>query len=607
MNRYIYPLLFIFSLVNIHQGLANCPGCVVDVPGGLAEDTLFLGMVPDGIVNAYYDEDISFRMPKTTTPVSQTDPDVPGGLNIVDITIVGISNLPPGLAWETDATSYDPQEQTDGCIKFCGTPLVSGLFVLEVQVQATIFIGPQDVSFPMEIYIEPATSTNDGFSLTNNSGCGAVSASFENNIPSNGIDGYSYNWDFGNGNVSLDENPSDQSYDQPGTYIVNYQAVIDTSGYILTRIGVNEVSCFDIPTFPDFSNKPDLQIEIVDPSGVRIYESATIDNVDPPIDYFPNLFIGPGVYQLKVIDEDSGINGGDDTCAEITFNLLSDGTFTSSDYELELDIFHPVDTITTSDTITVYAIPDAPVVTNSGALETCAGDDLVLISSYTEGNQWFFNGEELIGATANDFEVLESGTYQVMYTSTDGCTAMSEEVLIEIYDLPVTPEFENTNNLLSLLTNITYDAGLTFQWYQDGNLLEGETSAEYCSMETGMYTLEVTDPVTGCTSEFVQDIEYDGSLNCFTNTEDFSAVVTIDLYPNPVVDWLTISLDISEGNEVNIQLYDLLGRPQGKLMEYQVNGPTQLEPIDVTSLAAGIYVVEFRIGAERVLRKFVKH
>jgi type IX secretion system substrate protein len=607
MGKYFYVTFFLVAFLSLNLS-ANCPGCVIDVPAGMAADTLFIAQVPNGTANAYFDEDVSFRMPMTTTPVNQTDPSIPAGLDITSISILSISNLPPGLSWETNATSYDPQTETDGCFKFCGTPLVPGLYIVEVTVEATVVIISQEVTFPMEILILPAFSTNDGFSMTNNSGCGEVIVSFENNIPSGGNTGFDYNWDFGNGNSSLDENPSDQTYSQPGTYIVNYQATIDTIGYILTRVGVNNVSCFDIPTFPDFSDKPDLHVEITDPNGNLIFSSPTVPNTDPPIEVFPNIMIGAGQYEMRVIDQDSGINGADDVCGEISFNQLSNGIFSTSEFELELEVLHPVDTIITSDTIIVYDIPDQPVVFNSGADEFCAGETVVLTSSYDENNQWYFDGEMLSGETGISLEVFESGIYQVTYTSMEGCTSVSEETIITINENPVIPEYSNTNNLLSLLGFIDYGPNISYQWYQDGVLLQGETMPEYCALEDANYTLEVTDTNTGCISIYTQSIDYDENLNCFSASEDLASDLDLKIFPNPVTDWINISLNLSEAATLEIRFYDMLGRlHHDEVLTRYVDGFTQLQPISVERLPAGIHFIELRFGDKSIIQKFVKN
>lgn len=606
MGKYFYSLILLISF-SIQQASANCPGCIIDLPAGMSEDTLFLGTLPNGTVGTYYDEDVSFRMPMTTDPVNEMDPDVPAGLNINNITLIGISNLPPGLSWEASATSFDPQSETDGCFKFCGTPLAPGLYEMEVTVEATVFVLTQTVTFPMAILIEPATSVNDGFSLINASGCGEVVASFENNVPSNGDTGFSYAWDFGNGQSSLDENPSSQTYDQPGIYLIEYQAIIDTSGYVLTRVGVNDVSCFDIPTFPDFSNNPDLHVEITDPNGDLIFESETVWNTDPPIEVFPNITLEAGQYQMKVIDEDSGINGADDVCAEITFNQLSNGTISFDDFELELEIFHPVDTILSTDTVFVYEIPEQPSIFNSGADEFCDGETVVLTSSYGENNQWYSGGELIPGETESTLEVAESGDYQVEYTSLEGCKAISEVREIIIYENPEIPEFDNVNNLLSLMDGITFDESYVLQWLLDGVEIEGENSESYCAMEDGIYTLEVTDLETGCISIYTETIDYDENLACTTSTEELEDHISLQIYPNPAINWINVELEVNEPKVLEISIYDVLGkRVNAEILEQEVFG-RHIEQISVYGLLSGIYLLELKIGEERIVRKFLKN
>lgn len=607
--KYFYLSLVFSSFFFNSNLLANCPGCVVDLPGGMAEDTLFIGTPANGTANEIYDQDVSFRMPKTTTPVNEIDPDIPAGINISQIEIIGISNLPPGLDWEANEDSYDPQQNTDGCFKFCGTPLLPGTYIMEVTVEATVVIITQQVSFPIEITIEPGATSNDGFSLMNNSGCGEVTVSFTNNVPSNGNTGFSYNWDFGNGFTSTAENPADLTYTDPGTYIVNYNATIDTIGFILTNVRVLDIGCFDIPTAPDFSNNPDMQIEIKDSNGTLLYESDTIWNTDPIVEYPLSFQLTPGEnYLLRVIDADSGINGGDDICAETNFNTQSNGIVSGSDWEIEFEIIHPVDMVSTTDTVFVYEIPEQPTIFNSGADEFCAGETVTLTSSYNDFNQWFMDGELITGETETTFEVFESGIYQVQYTSVDGCTSISEERIITINENPEIPEFENTNNLLSLLETIFYDLEIQLQWSQDGVELVGETTPMYCALESGVYTLEATDMNTGCVSVFTQQITHDGAADCFTNTINLASEIDLKIYPNPVSDWINISMNLSEAKDVEIRFYDLLGRlHNNEVLTRHVNGTALLQPIPVDYLPTGIHLIELRLGDETIVQRFVKN
>lgn len=605
MQELKFTLLLIgfmgFSIVS----QATCPGCVVSLPAGMAEDTLFLSAAPDGMIGQEYDEDISFRMPKTTTPVNQTDPSIPPDLAINSINIIGLSNVPPGLSWEANQSSYDPQEETDGCIKFCGTPLAPGWYTVDVTVEATVIIVTQEVTFPVEIYIAPSSSVSEGFNMINSSGCGEVTVSFENNVPSNGQSGFSYLWNFGNGNTSLNEQPTPQTYTEPGEYVVEYEAVIDTSGYILTSVNLTECDCNDIPTFPDFSNAPDMHVEIRNPAGNLVFNSDTYWNTNPPLEVATNITLTPGNYEVRFVDEDSGINGPDDICAMTIFTLLSDGTITGADFSLDLSIFHPTTTVESSDTVYVYAIPDAPII-NAPLEITCAETEITLSSSYNENNQWFFNGEIIEGATAADLVVAEAGAYSVQYVSTEGCLALSEETIITVQDNLEVPEYFNSNNLLSLSGGITYSPDVAFQWYLNGVALEGENGTFYCINEDGEYTLEVTDQLTNCVSEFTLAQIYDDATSCTLGAETLAESFALELFPNPVQSQLQVKLETTVEVDLQLNLYDLLGRsyPLANAPR-SVFGATTVS-VDMESLPRGIYLLEMLIGTERLTRRVVK-
>ena len=290
-------LAFCFFQINFLQSQSGCPGCVVGLPM-LPADTIFLGNAPDGVAGEPYDGDMSFRMPKTTGPVHEIDPSTPPGLNIGKITIIALLNVPPGLDWESNQFEFDPNNETDGCVKFCGTPLLSGMYEVEVFVTAQVLGINQSTSFSFPFYIAPSISSTDGFSMQNSSGCGEITVSFENNIPSNDSTGFSYFWDFGNGASSILENPNDVTYATPGIYEVNYEATVDTSGYELTTVQIVAAGCNDLNLPPVSNAAPELYIKIKDPSGTQIYQSGEINNAPLPAAFNVNIPIGPGIYQL---------------------------------------------------------------------------------------------------------------------------------------------------------------------------------------------------------------------------------------------------------------------------------------------------------------------
>ena len=233
---YLFSICILLLFIQTLNAQSGCPGCQTNLPANLPEDTLFLQDIPDGQNGLAYSQDISFRMPKTTTPVYAVDSITPPGLTISKIEIVSVDGLPQGLYWEPSQWTFQTADETDGCIKICGTPTESDSFVLTVTVRATVLFLTQEKSFPMRMYVAPKVSTTDGFSMSNFTGCGSTEVSFENNVPSNGADGFSYVWDFGDNTGFEGENPPAHTYNEPGTYYVSYHATVDTAGYILESV-----------------------------------------------------------------------------------------------------------------------------------------------------------------------------------------------------------------------------------------------------------------------------------------------------------------------------------------------------------------------------------
>ncbi|MEM1218635.1 MAG: PKD domain-containing protein [Bacteroidota bacterium] len=514
---------------------AQCPGCIVDLPS-LPEDTIFLGMAPDGQANAYYEADVSFRMPKTTTPVSVVDPDIPPGLTIDDVEITGVTGLPLGMEWEANQTFFEVATETDGCVRLCGTPLVSDSFFVLVNLNATVFGITQTASFEFPLYIGPATTTNDGFSMSNNIACGSTTVDFTNNVPSDGQTGYAYTWDFGNNTSSTDENPAPVTYSEPGIYEVNFAATIDTTGTLLTGVTVLNSDCGDI-NIPPFNN-PDLYIRIENPSGGLLYQSPIQDNVVPPTVFSIVLPIGPGDYTLEVIDDDLI---GEQSCGTVTFNQSTSGILVDEELEVEVDLVTPMTIIQTVDTVFVYEIPATPSINADPTTAiSCDEEPVILSTNYDENLQWFNDTVLLLGATNQSLMVTESGNYFVEFTSTDGCTVQSDMILVGAASSPPSPVFSANSYLLTLDVADVLPIDFTVQWFLEDEAINGANDLSYCMTESGSYGLEVTDLTTGCTSLFIASQSFDPDGTCTTNTEEALREI-IQLYPNPASDWVTIT------------------------------------------------------------------
>lgn len=598
-NRFTLSLLSVLLFYTTNSfSQSGCPGCTISLPA-LPADTIYTDTIPNGQFGQYYDQDVSFRMPMSTNPVNAVDPDIPPGISLNDIKITSITGLPAGINWELSQAEFNPQEETDGCIRFCGTPLQSGLFLVDINLEAQVFIVTEETSFTLQMYIAPAVSTTEGFTMTNGVGCGELTVSFQNNVPSNGQEGYSYLWNFDNGYSTTDENPFDQYYGEPGAYIVSYEALIDTVGYLLSSITLTESGCTDI------LSQPDYYMHVVDSQGEKIFTSAEQSNASLPLTFtIGNLLLEAGQYTIEIWDEDGGIDGSDDFCGAVPFTQTTEGSIDIGTLAITFNIAHPTTTIISADTIIVHELPELPEISLvAGSPEPCPGEEVILQSSYPAGNQWYQDTAAVFGADSSQFTVLGSGIFYILYTDANGCAAWSDPVEITELPAPAAPIYYNYDNLLVMDSLLDFPLSYSLQWYLDGMPIEGANFPEYCAEESGEYTLEITDEQSGCSNIFTLDIPINPNGDCLTDVEETLFAKDWKVFPNPSSGTIIFESGGDFSSPVQVRLINALG--QQVLFRKLESLPEQL-PIEMTELSAGLYWLVVEKEGQRWSRKIIK-
>lgn len=212
-------------------------------------------------------------------------------------------------------------------------------------------------------------------------------------------------------------------------------------------------------------------------------------------------------------------------------------------------------TITVSfDSLPIYEL------TTSGS--ECEGEGLnlsIVPDSYTY--LWSTGSEE---ATTT---ITTSGVYTVDVMNGECISQTSYNV--ELISLPVPNITANNNTLACDLS------GYTYQWYFNGNVIDGATSQFYQTTQSGFYTVEISS--AGCS-------ETSAILNHTYIGIDLIAQVQLRIYPNPVVDLCTI-----ESSEM-IQRWELTD-VAGKVINTHTM-PTSPTVIDMSKLASGGYFIK---------------
>lgn len=570
--NFITKLSLLFGLL-ITLTIPNSQAqCVIDssqTQPGLHPDSLLAATV-----NQYYTQDVTFVLITDTL-----------GLTISNFLIQSINGLPLGLQWSCNHASngcnYNPAQSIYGCVRFYGTPLLAGTYPLSVTVVATVaFIGNQTFNFNTQLVVQPASNTNNSFSMLNSSGCAPLTVSFSNNLPN----GDYYHWNFGNGDTSLLENPLPVTYTQPGDYVVAQVSIADTTAsYFLTSVKIDS-----IPNNAGIIDVPDMYILIKNQAGATVFDShPSYTNTNPPLTIaIPALQLNNENYTIEVWDEDSGITAPDDPLGIVSFsgNDSTDTVYaTLSGITGRLKLIYTIlrvapQSIFANDTIHVYPSIVAPTVTASGALAFCDGDTVTLNTNYSGLNQWFSNGNLLVGETDSLLQVISSGNYFNIATNQFGCSDTSNVVPVQVFLLPPYPNFSIVGSLLTANVFGTF----TYAWLLNDTVISGANQASYTAQVSGYYRLQITD-TNGC-----KRISFPISI-IVTNVRSLSQDATMHIYPNPAQSEVVIESNSSSVKRIDVK--NSLGQ-----LVYSISKSSQSasisQKIHINSWPKGIYFVE---------------
>jgi uncharacterized protein YceK len=249
------------------------------------------------------------------------------------------------------------------------------------------------------------------------------------------------------------------------------------------------------------------------------------------------------------------------TGTALTFKFISDGSVLYSGWS---------------------AVASCPTTTNAtitptGISNICTGDSIVLTANAAISYLWN------TGSTTQSITVDSTDNYYVTIVNNIGCTATSNPVTVNVNSLPSIPIItQNTNVLSSSL-------GHNYQWFLDNIIINGATSQDYTVLQSGDYTVIVTDS-NGCSA-----VSLPFNLASVGLTES-AATNNYIIIPNPNNGKFRIATAIMESGVVKIT--NILGK-----IVYQ-SQMTNLD-IDLSSQPKGTYIMSIHMNDKIVNKKIV--
>lgn len=122
----------------------------------------------------------------------------------------------------------------------------------------------------------------------------------------------------------------------------------------------------------------------------------------------------------------------------------------------------------TSAPVSVTVINASNMVSAAGPVSFCDGGSVVFTSAFPVGNQWYFDGTPITGATNTSFTATDSGWYYLS-VFINGSWLNSDSTLVRVYPNPDVPMANDTSACKgqSIKLNVLPEPGLSYRWYDD--------------------------------------------------------------------------------------------------------------------------------------------
>ena len=150
-------------------------------------------------------------------------------------------------------------------------------------------------------------------------------------------------------------------------------------------------------------------------------------------------------------------------------------------------------------------------------------------------------------------------------------------------------------------TLVTVSGSYWYDWYLDGNYINGFHRSYYIPIANGSYTVAISDSTGTYNGARCPTFSTPFIFNSLGVNEITKTNATIDVFPNPATNTLTIHLSSSPSKDESLIITNILGE---ETYHQPISNPKST--IDISNWSNGVYIYQLTDSNETVRGKFVK-
>ncbi len=264
---------------------------------------------------------------------------------------------------------------------------------------------------------------------------------------------------------------------------------------------------------------------------------------------------------------------------------------TSGSYSVTVTDNNGCSATSNATTVNVSSAP-TPTVTAS-ATQACSGETVTLTSSSADSYTWSN------GATTQSIQVTESGTYSVVTTNADACAGVgtSNTVNVTFTATPTAAGSFTTNGNIVTFANTSTEA-TSYSW-DFGDFTNSSASAPvHAYAVNGDYQVVLTAINGNCSDTSIFNVSIALSV------EELMGIANVVVYPNPTSDEVFVSFDNQNGNAMQVELVDQLGRVVYSENEIQQIGFNKIG-LNLSQVSDGMYSLLLHSGNKTIAKRII--